>query len=101
MKTSTGYSPFQLVYGIESTFPIHFDLPTFQSIHRRLKKAQGGDAEKSRKEQLMELEEARAVAMVRVEQAQRKQKESYDKRQGKKKVEPFKEGDWVMLFDSI
>ncbi|OAE18260.1 hypothetical protein AXG93_723s1120 [Marchantia polymorpha subsp. ruderalis] len=55
-KTSTGYSPFRMVYGVESKLPIQFDLTTFTTIQQKMKKANGVEAVKSRQQQLMELE---------------------------------------------
>ncbi|OAE21413.1 hypothetical protein AXG93_3954s1030 [Marchantia polymorpha subsp. ruderalis] len=73
-KTSTGYSPFRMVYGVESKLPIQFDLTTFMTIQQRLKKSNGAEAIKSYQQQLIELEEAQALAMIRVERAKQLQK---------------------------
>lgn len=101
MKTSTGFTPFQLAYGLESRLPIQFDLPTFQTLQKRMKRRGGVHAERSRLEDLMELEETREAALIQTTKAQGKQKMSFDRRLGKRKIQPFQEGEWVMLYDAI
>jgi hypothetical protein len=36
VKTATGFTPFHLVHGIESTLPIKCEIPTLRTIHRAL-----------------------------------------------------------------
>lgn len=100
-KTSTGYSPFQLVYGLESKLPIQFDLTTFQTLQTKLKRKGGKEAEKNRRDELLELEETRNVAAQIITRAQEQQKKSYDKRLAMKDPTRFKEGDWVLVWDAI
>jgi hypothetical protein len=33
-KSSTGKSPFELVYGLDATLPIHLKLPVYQFVQR-------------------------------------------------------------------
>ncbi|OAE26940.1 hypothetical protein AXG93_4413s1240 [Marchantia polymorpha subsp. ruderalis] len=94
-KTSTRSLPFRMVYGVESKLPIQFDLTTFTTIQQKIKKANGVETVKSCQQQLMELEEARALAMVRVERAQQLQKKYHDKRSGNHNLKPFKEVEKV------
>ncbi|KAL3693228.1 hypothetical protein R1sor_006879 [Riccia sorocarpa] len=91
-KTSTGFSPFMMVYGVESKLPIQFDLVTFQTLHHRKKHVEGRIAERERGDELMALQEDQEVAAQRILGAQARQKKYYDKKITKE-LKRFKEAN--------
>eukprot|EP00249_Psilotum_nudum_P025170 c29402_g1_i1 orf=3-920(-) len=94
-KTTTGFSPFKLTYGIEGILPIEYDVSTLRTLtHEHL------DEEVSipdRITQLHELEETRCLAVQAIEKAQQKQKKAFD---AKVKTCVFDVGTLVQVYDS-
>ena len=86
LKMTTRATPFLLVFGIEATLPIEFEvealrvavrscLPVKQSLRNRLT-------------ELEELDERRRVAAQNIEAIQRQRKKTFDKRNKKRAIEP-------------
>ncbi|KAI5431687.1 hypothetical protein KIW84_035740 [Lathyrus oleraceus] len=89
--TSTGATPFSLVYGMEVVLPVELEIPSM----RVLMEAKLTDAEwiQSRYDQLNLIEEKRLTAMCHGQLYQQRMKKAFDK-----KVKPrvFREGDLVL-----
>eukprot|EP00253_Pinus_taeda_P029093 PITA_29093 len=93
VKTSTGFTPFQLVYGLEAVLPIECEIPSLQ-IAVQLLPATSGE-EKSLL-YLAQLDENRRNATLVVETHTKRIKAQYDQN-----VTPrnFSKGDLVLLYD--
>eukprot|EP00253_Pinus_taeda_P022075 PITA_22075 len=94
-RSTTGYSPYQLVFGKEPIFPIEFEiqiLRTTQEIGLDLDEAQI-----NRLQQINELDEIRLFALQHIALIQQQWAKWHDALI-KKKV--FREGDWALLYDS-
>ncbi|MCQ7416301.1 reverse transcriptase domain-containing protein [Salmonella enterica] len=91
VRTSTGATPFSLVYGMEAVLPIEVEIPSL----RVLMETNLEEAEwiQNRYEQLNFVEEKRLTALCRGQLYQRRMMKAYDK-----KVRPrvFREGDLVL-----
>ena len=91
VRTSTGATPFSLVYGMEAVLPIEVEIPSM----RVLMETQLSEAEscQSRYDQLNLIEEKRMTALCHGQLYQKRMKQAFDK-----KVKPrvFKEGDLVL-----
>jgi len=91
MRTSTGATPFSLVYGMEDVLPIEVEIPSL----RVLMEAELTKAEwcQNRYDQLNMIEEKRMAALCHGQLYQSRMKQAFDKR-----VRPheFKEGDLVV-----
>jgi hypothetical protein len=93
VKYSTGFTPFQLVYGIEAIFPIEYEIPSLKLAVELLPNT---SAEEECLLYLMQLEEThRDVALV-VETHKKCVKAKYEKH-----VKPhvFSKGDLVLLYE--
>jgi hypothetical protein len=92
VKSATGFTPLQLVYGIESIFPIECEIPYLKLVVELLPNT---SAEEELLLYLMQLDETgRDVALV-IETQKNHVKDQYDKH-----VKPhiFFEGDLVLLY---
>ncbi|GAU51646.1 hypothetical protein TSUD_414680 [Trifolium subterraneum] len=91
VRTSTGATPFSLVYGMEAVLPVEVEIPSM----RVLMEAKLTEAEwcQSRYDQLNLIEEKRMTALCHGQLYQRRMKQAFDK-----KVRPreFQEGDLVL-----
>ncbi|XP_024634522.1 uncharacterized protein [Medicago truncatula] len=91
VRTSTGATPFSLVYGMEAVLPVEVEIPSL----RVLMEAELSEAEwcQSRYDQLNLIEEKRMAALCHGQLYQSRMKQAFDKR-----VHPreFKEGDLVI-----
>jgi len=74
-KQATGKSPFELVYGMEVTLPIHLKIPVYQQHF-----TSDQEAVQARVNQLVELDENRRKAFVNLVQSQEKVKGTFDRR---------------------
>jgi hypothetical protein len=92
-KSSTGKSPFELVYGLDATLPVHLKLPVYQFVQ---KYGLDEDFQQSRIDQLVELDEIRRKALDQSIKNQDKVKKTFDK-SSRQRV--FQEGDTVLLWD--
>jgi transposase InsO family protein len=61
-KSSTGKSPFELVYGLDVTLPVHLKLPVYQFVQ---KYGLDEDFHQNRIDQIIELDENRRKALDR------------------------------------
>ncbi|XP_039683803.1 uncharacterized protein [Medicago truncatula] len=91
VRTSTGATPFSLVYGMEAVLPVEVEIPSL----RVLMEADLSEAEwvQNRYDQLNLIEEKRMTALCHGQLYQKRMKQAFDK-----KVRPreFKEGDLVL-----
>ena len=91
VRTSTGATPFSLVYGMEAVLPIEVKIPSM----RVLMEAKLIEAEwcQSRYDQMNLIEEKRMTALCHGQLYQQRMKKAFDK-----KVRPrvFREGDLVL-----
>ena len=92
-KSATGKSPFELVYGMNVTLPIHLQLPVYQTLQDS-----GSDQDdfQSRINELIELDEVRRRAVNQSIKNQDKVKRNFDK---SSKPRVFQKGDTVLLWD--
>ena len=91
VRTSTGATPFSLVYGMEAVLPIEVEIPSMRILmETKLDKAEWCQ---SRYDQLNLIEEKRMTALCHGQLYQKRMKQAFDK-----KVKPrvFKEGDLVL-----
>jgi hypothetical protein len=94
-KSTTGFTPFQLVYGLEAILPIELEVESLRiAIDERM-----GDTEslEARFQDLVRLDEERSAALLRTEAIQKRRKSYYD---SKIKPKTFRINDWVLLYDS-
>eukprot|EP00253_Pinus_taeda_P026681 PITA_26681 len=93
VKTSTGFTPFQLVYGLEAVLPIECEIPSLQIVVQLLPAT---SEEEKRLLYLAQLDENRRNAALAVETHAKCIKAQYDLN-----VTPcnFSEGDLVLLYD--
>ena len=91
VRTSTGATPFSLVYGMEVVLPVEVEIPSL----RVLMEAELSEAEwcQNRYDQLNLIEEKRMTALCHGQLYQTRMKQAFDK-----KVRPreFKEGELVV-----
>ena len=94
-RSTTGHSPYELVYGKEVLLPIEFQVKTFKmAVQLGIDLS---EAQKHRMEQLNELDEIRQDAILRTDLVQYQRTKWHDKYIKEKK---FQRGDWALLFDS-
>ena len=93
MKTTTGFMPFQLVYGLESILPIQCQIPSLQLVVELLPDT---STEEERFLYLNKLDETRRDDALSNEAHKKHVKAQYDK-----SVQPrvFNEGDLVLTYD--
>ena len=93
VKSATGLTPFQLVYGLESILPIECEIPSLKLVVELLPNT---SAEEECLLYLMQLEENRHNATLVIEAQKKRVKAQYDKH-----VKPhvFSEGDLILLYD--
>ena len=93
VKTATGFTAFQLVYGMEALFPIECEIPSLRIAIQLLPETSALEA---RLVELEHLDETRRDAATTNEAHKRRVKLQYDK-----SVCPriFYEGDLVLVYD--
>eukprot|EP00253_Pinus_taeda_P002819 PITA_02819 len=93
IKTSIGFTPFQLVYGLEDVLPIECEIPSLQMAIELLPAT---SEEEKRLLYLAQLDENRRDAALVIETHARRIKAQYDQN-----ITPrnFSEGDLVLLCD--
>src|SRR3984885_10275600 len=93
VKTSTGFTPFQLVYGLEVVLPIECEIP---SLKMAIELLPATSEEETRLLYLAKLDETRRDAALAIESHAKRIKAQYDRN-----VTPqnFSEGDLVLLYD--
>jgi ribonuclease HI/transposase InsO family protein len=92
-KSSTGKSPFELVYGLDVTLPVHLKLPVYQFVQ---KYNLDEDFHQNRIDQIIELDENRRKALDQSIRNQEKIKRTFDK---SSRQRDFQTGDTVLLWD--
>ena len=75
-KSSTGKSPFELVYGLDVTLPIHLKLPVYQLLQDF---SSNQDDVQIRINQIVELDETKRKAIEKSISNQDKVKKTFDK----------------------
>ena len=92
-KTSTGFTPFQLVYGLEVALPIECKIPSLQLAIELLPAT---SEEEKHFLYLAQLDENRRTAALATETHAKRMKDQYDR-----SVTPrnFLEGDLVLIYD--
>ena len=93
VKTATGFTPFQLAFGLEAVLPIECEIP---SLKLAVELLPGTTATEERLLSLDHLDETRRDATLALEAHQRRVKAQYDK---SVKPRSFQEGDLVLLYD--
>jgi len=94
-RSTTGYSPYQLVFGKQPIFPIEFEIQTLrtaQEVGLDLTEAQ-----LNRLQQINELDEIRLSALQNTALIQQQRAKWHD---ALIKNKVFHEGDWALLYDS-
>jgi hypothetical protein len=93
VKSATGFTPFQLVYGVEAILPIECEIPSLKLAVELLPNT---SVEEERLLYLMRLDETRRDATIVIESQKKSVKAQYDKQ-----VKPhiFSEGDLVLLYE--
>ena len=94
-RSTTGYSPYQLVFGKQPIFPIEFEIQTLriaQEVGLDLSEAQI-----NRLQQINELDERRLAALQNTTLIQQQRAKWHD---ALIKNKIFHEGDWALLYDS-
>ncbi|XP_070013453.1 uncharacterized protein [Nicotiana sylvestris] len=87
-KTSTGETPYSLVYGTDAVIPIEVGEPSLRYSNKS-----GSSNDESRLQNLDEVDERRDMAHIRM-MAQKQQAERYYNK--KAKVRPLRVGDYVL-----
>ena len=94
-KTTTGHSPYFLIFGQDPLFPVEFEIPTPRlAVPERLTLS---DSLTHRNFRIEELEEVREDALALSRSSQEKSKKNYDK---KARTTTIVEGDLVLVYDS-
>ena len=94
-KNTTGFNPYEMVYGKQVLLPIEFQISTY-----RLEAELGmhlNEAQQQRMKQLNELDEVRQDALQQTTVVQQQRIKWHDKFIKNKE---FQVGDWDLLFDS-
>jgi hypothetical protein len=94
-RNTTGFSPYELVYGKSVVFPVEFEMKTLRTalaVNLDLT-----DAQTARLQQLNELEEKRLDAIQQTTIIQQQRSKWHDKNI---KDKQFQKGNWALLFDS-
>jgi hypothetical protein len=93
VKSATGFTPFQLVYGLEDILSIECEIPSLNLVVELLPNTY---TEEERQLYLMLLDETRRDATLVIETQKKRVKSQYDKH-----VKPhiFSEGDIVLLYE--
>ena len=96
-KLSLGFTPFQLVYGVEAILPIELEITSLRTSFSRMCNKEETHAQ--RLVQLETLDEKRLQALQHLEATQQRRKARYDALIKKKKKPELKEGSLVMKYD--
>jgi hypothetical protein len=93
VKSTTGFKPFRLVYGVEAILPIECEIPSLKLVVELLPNT---SAEEEHLLYLMQLDETRRDATLVIEAQKKRVKAQYDKH-----VKPriFSKGDLVLLYE--
>ena len=75
-KSSTGKSPFELVYELDATLPVHLKLPVYQFVQRY---GLDDNFQQIKIDQLVEMDEIRRKELYQSIKNQEKVKKNFDK----------------------
>eukprot|EP00253_Pinus_taeda_P021486 PITA_21486 len=92
-KKATGKSPFELVYGLDVTLPMHLKLPAYQLLQNF---STNKDVVQNRIDQTVELDEARRTTFDAICKNQSNIKKRFDKFSRSRSLQV---GDMVLLWD--
>lgn len=95
VKTSTGFTPFHLVYGKEALLPIEVEIPAVKMLERLL-----GHSEDVFKERLLHLQEVQLDRVQALEYYEQKQEKALAKMNEKVKKKGIERGDLVLRYNS-
>jgi hypothetical protein len=94
-RNTTGFYPYELVYGKSVVFPVEFEIKTLRTaLTANLDLT---DAQTARLQQLNELEEKRLDAIQQTTVIQQQRSQWHDKNIKNKQ---FQKGNWALLYDS-
>eukprot|EP00253_Pinus_taeda_P014594 PITA_14594 len=94
-RNTTGFSPYELVFGKNAIFPVEFEIKTLRtSLVVNLDLT---DAQTARLQQLQELDEKRLDAVHQTTMIQQQRSRWHDRNIKQKQ---FQKGDWALLYDS-
>ena len=93
VKDATGFTPFQLVYGLEATLPIECEIPSLRLVVELLPNTTPLE---ERLLYLERLDETRRLASLAIETQKKRVKTHFDQ---KVRLRSFAEGDLVLLYD--
>jgi len=94
-RNTTGFSPYELVFGKNAIFPVEFEIKTLRTtlaVNLNLT-----DAQTARLQQLQELDEKRLDAIHQTTMIQQQKIRWHDKTIKQKQ---FQKGNWALLYDS-
>eukprot|EP00253_Pinus_taeda_P006567 PITA_06567 len=94
-RNTTGFSPYELVYGKNAIFPVEFEIKTLRTalaVNLDLT-----DVQTARLQQLLELDEKRLDAIHQTNMIQQQRMKWHDKIT---KHKQFQKGNWALLYDS-
>eukprot|EP00253_Pinus_taeda_P007202 PITA_07202 len=94
-RSTTGYSPYQLVFGKQPIFPIEFEIQTLRTAQEV--SLDLSEAQINRLQQINELDEIRLSALQNTTLIQQQRAKWHD---ALIKNKVFHEGDWALLYDS-
>ena len=95
VKTSTGFTPFHLVYGKEAILPVEVELPAVKMLEKLL-----GPSNDAFKERLLHLQEVQLDRMVALEYYEKMQEQALAKVNQKIKNKDIKGDDLVLRYNS-
>ena len=95
VKTSTGFTPFHLVYGKEALLPIEVELPAVKMLEKLL-----GHSSDALKERLLYLQEVQLDRVNALEYYEQKQDKNLAKLNEKIKKKGIEKGDLVLRYNS-
>ena len=93
VKDATGFTPFQLVYGLEATLPIECEIPSLKLVVELLPNTTPVE---ERLLYLERLDETRRLASLAIETQKKRVKAHFDQTMHPRS---FVEGDLVLLYD--
>eukprot|EP00253_Pinus_taeda_P008492 PITA_08492 len=94
-RNTTGFSPYQLVYGKEALLPIEFQIQTY-----RLAAQLGMDLTEAQQQRIMELNQLDEKRQQEIEQTTLVQQQRMKWHDRYIKTKTLQKGDWALLFDS-
>eukprot|EP00253_Pinus_taeda_P017045 PITA_17045 len=94
-RNTTGFSPYELVFGKNAIFPVEFEIKTLRTA--LVVNLDLTDAQTARLQQLQELDEKRLEAIHQTMMIQQQRSRWHDRTIKQKQ---FQKGNWALLYDS-